>query len=919
LTMIRGLFHRVRAHSDHRLYFDDPKHLLMDNPVVDSDVAGALHIHEVLDELVTDGTMTINTSKAWLRWLSRQFRKRFRIAMSTKNEAIRSKMASALNGKATYAMYASSPTTAGKRRFAMETIEDRSYPDRSDGSAYESDNHGLNFHRAKFSPAINRIDYHTLDTINELVSVLARAEPETRLWESLVEATRQGENGPALRDIFMERINFGRAVEQNWDSILHDMNNYATGLVGNIDLLSLEDNYTGDWATLDEERNQFLDFFRSLKFIWEMQSTRSPLQWADFFDSVKDSMQSHMSRIEVHIQGPLVREVNARKTIQSMLDRLNFGVASLLNKEPVDVHALIDEALSLVPNTGLGQRSLLDREGADMEIQRNFDPQVGKFEVERGKIVDVLVNLLKNANEEMGERDGQHTLLIETRLVSDNNEPTVEIVVTDSGNGISPEIIGEIFDKRFTTKDGGRIADVVGQGIGLFGAKQIVSAHGGKLLAESEGEGKGAVFKMRLPVGDVAMLAGDRARIHHGIETVAELLDSVAFYERRRSPLRVDQMTELDEAAAEGDRNPFLGDPVANLFGIPEVRDALNELRAFVFNNNADDADGWVRLAQLIGMEDTEKLANILFNEDKIRRYFVLADVKRLTDVIYILQQTEGYELSTSYMEAMRRAYMRLVGRFDSLNEFAEWLVPIIGSDSGTFSRALVVFGKKGFLDRVYHDSLAYTNDQSEAFVNMELMEAIPQYRYIHEFTIDHLYEKGNAEMLARQEGVAAPSLEDLKAMIYDEDLIPSGMRPLVVRFMRSAKIIIAGMLGENLTKEIYPGVDHAMLVAVVPAPVVSETPGGIDFNPNLLNLQIKRNGRGVPLPVEDQNFQNINVEGFIPVIINITPITNLPLILGSLQGDFQDLPTANAEGDPFASLQTSPLIKEDELALQEI
>ena len=56
---------------------------------------------------------------------------------------------------------------------------------------------------------------------------------------------------------------------------------------------------------------------------------------------------------------------------------------------------------------------------------------------------------------------------------------------------------------------------------------------------------------------------------------------------------------------------------------------------------------------------------------------------------------------------------------------------------------------------------------------------------------------------------------------------------------------------------------------------------GGIDLNPELLDLQIKRDGNGVPLPLPMQPIENMHIEGFLPVIINITPVTNLPLLLG--------------------------------------
>jgi CheY-like chemotaxis protein len=58
---------------------------------------------------------------------------------------------------------------------------------------------------------------------------------------------------------------------------------------------------------------------------------------------------------------------------------------------------------------------------------------------------------------------------------------------------------------------------------------------------------------------------------------------------------------------------------------------------------------------------------------------------------------------------------------------------------------------------------------------------------------------------------------------------------------------------------------------------------GGIDFNPEYLDLQIKRDGNGVPLPIERQPVQWIErqIQGIVPVIINVAPVTNLPMLLG--------------------------------------
>lgn len=54
---------------------------------------------------------------------------------------------------------------------------------------------------------------------------------------------------------------------------------------------------------------------------------------------------------------------------------------------------------------------------------------------------------------------------------------------------------------------------------------------------------------------------------------------------------------------------------------------------------------------------------------------------------------------------------------------------------------------------------------------------------------------------------------------------------------------------------------------------------GGIDLTPNRLNLQIKRDGNGVPLPINLQPLETMQIDGFLPVIINITPVLSLPLL----------------------------------------
>ena len=78
-------------------------------------------------------------------------------------------------------------------------------------------------------------------------------------------------------------------------------------------------------------------------------------------------------------------------------------------------------------------------------------------------------------------------------------EDTVELSVTDDGEGIPAEALPRVFE-RFYRTDSARSRDRGGSGIGLTIARAIAEAHGGTLRAESGGAGRGARFVCTLPV-----------------------------------------------------------------------------------------------------------------------------------------------------------------------------------------------------------------------------------------------------------------------------------------------------------------------------------------------------------------------------------------------------------------------------------
>lgn len=90
-------------------------------------------------------------------------------------------------------------------------------------------------------------------------------------------------------------------------------------------------------------------------------------------------------------------------------------------------------------------------------------------------------------------------------------------------------------------------------------------------------------------------------------------------------------------------------------------------------------------------------------------------------------------------------------------------------------------------------------------------------------------------------------------------------------------------------------------------AAVTADPVGGIDLNPEMLDLQIKRDASGMPLPVSQQPIINMDIEGFVPVIINITPVTNVPLMLGLINEG-----TIEVEEEPLEAVQA---VRFDELS----
>lgn len=148
--------------------------------------------------------------------------------------------------------------------------------------------------------------------------------------------------------------------------------------------------------------------------------------------------------------------------------------------ETVAVAQLVEDALQL--NAGA-----LARHG--VKVVREFEP-VPAIAVEKHKVLQVLVNLIRNAKYALEEtRTGDKRLCIRIRGRAGGR---VQIEVIDNGVGIPPENLTRIFSHGFTTRKGGH-------GFGLHSGALAAKELGGSLVAHSDGIGTGATFTLELP------------------------------------------------------------------------------------------------------------------------------------------------------------------------------------------------------------------------------------------------------------------------------------------------------------------------------------------------------------------------------------------------------------------------------------
>jgi len=135
-------------------------------------------------------------------------------------------------------------------------------------------------------------------------------------------------------------------------------------------------------------------------------------------------------------------------------------------------------------------RPAMDAKGIRLDIA--IDPELPPVVGDPGRLTQVFWNLLSNAVK-FTPRDGE----IRIRMAGTGSQ--VEIRVTDTGMGIAADFLPFVFD-RFRQADAGATRSAGGLGLGLAISRQLVELQGGRIVAESDGPGTGATFRIELPL-----------------------------------------------------------------------------------------------------------------------------------------------------------------------------------------------------------------------------------------------------------------------------------------------------------------------------------------------------------------------------------------------------------------------------------
>ncbi len=256
------------------------------------------------------------------------------------------------------------------------------------------------------------------------------------------------------------------SVLHNVGNVLNSVNISATVASEKI-RLSCGSNVTRIAALLQEHRGDLPAFFASAQ----------GLQLPDFLTGLAENLADEQRGVLAELKS-LCGNIDHIKDIVEM-QQTYARIAGVT--EELAPASLIEDALRL-------NAAAFERHGVEVVREYGASPVL---EVDKHKALQILVNLIRNAQYAMDESGGTGKRM--TLKIAHDDAGLVKISVGDEGVGIPAENLTRIFEHGFTTRKDGH-------GFGLHSAVLAAKEMGGSLTAQSDGYGKGAIFTLALPL-----------------------------------------------------------------------------------------------------------------------------------------------------------------------------------------------------------------------------------------------------------------------------------------------------------------------------------------------------------------------------------------------------------------------------------
>jgi signal transduction histidine kinase len=205
-----------------------------------------------------------------------------------------------------------------------------------------------------------------------------------------------------------------------------------------------------------------------------------------------DLIQKHPEKREEMVQAISRNALRLQRLTNDILDVTRIDSQTLnLYKERFNLG-------NLIANVVQDYVSYIEKENKNVKLSYNFKQDTNDslpIEADRDRITQVISNLLSNAIKFTSKKGEVEEIISVSAERKNSNQEEVIVSIKDTGEGINPEILPRLFTK-FATRS------YSGTGLGLYISKSIVEAHGGKMWAENNPDGRGAKFTFTLPLSN---------------------------------------------------------------------------------------------------------------------------------------------------------------------------------------------------------------------------------------------------------------------------------------------------------------------------------------------------------------------------------------------------------------------------------